>query len=403
VNDDSKEISSRGRYFRYAVFSLTALLVLSLGIALIPHEPAPPAKPPFSEQARAAAFADTVALRSASLDLARAAAAEAGTGGPGPLERIVTLLTIQAKALTLPDDSPSARATTGPVDGPTASTTKSPSAPAVWSAAELATALSASGASRLIDAAEADGGVARLLAATGTAQLLAAEELAAFAGIPAEALPAASFTAGSITAGSLATAVTAPGPSEPSPVGSAPITTQAPAGCATAVPSREGVGLDAALAAAIDAELETVYGYQAALTRLDPASVAPASALLAEHLGQADEAESYARIHCATTPPKQPGYVLSPGFLDAPAAGLGRLEAGTLPVYGDVVALSSGPTRHWAVSALLEAARRTLHWGGDPGPVPGLALNASQLPQLPGLPGGSPTAAARATPQGTTP
>lgn len=396
VNDDSKEISSRGRYFRYAVFSLTALLVLSLGIALIPHKPAPPAEPPFSEQARAAAFADTMALRSAGRDLARAAAAEAEAGGPGPLERIVTLLTIQARALTLPEGSSAAGAPARPVEGATASTTKGPSEPAVWSAAELATALSASGASRLIDAAAADGGVARLLAGTGTAQLLAAEELAAFAGVPAGALPAASITAGSFPAGSLP-AVTAPGPSETSPDGSAPITTQAPAGCATAVPSGEGVGLDAALAAAVEAELEAVYGYQAALTRLDPASAAPASRLLAEHLDLAEEAESHARIHCATIPPKQPGYMLSAGFLDAPAAGLGRLEAGTLPVYGDVVALSSGPTRHWAVSALLEAARRTLHWGGDPGPVPGLALDASQLPQLSGLPGDSPTAAGPAT------
>jgi hypothetical protein len=377
VNDDSKEISPRGHYFRYAVLSLTALLVLSLGITLIPHKPTPPAEPPFSEQARAAALADTIALRAAGRDLARAAAAESEVGGPGPLERIVTLLTIQARALTLPGGATAGAATSGPVEGPTASTAKGSSAPAVWSAAELATALSASGASRLIDAAEADGGVARLLAGTGAAQLLAAEELAAFAGIPA---------------------ATSPRPSEPSPSGSAPVTAQTPAGCDTAAPSGEGVGLDAALAAAVEAESETVYGYQAALTRLDPASASAASTLLAEHLDLADEAESHARIHCATIPPKQPGYVLSAGFLDAPATGLGLLEAGTLPVYGDVVALSSGLTRHWAVSALLDAARRTRHWGGDPGPVPGLAVDASQLPQLPGLPGDSPSAAGPATP-----
>jgi hypothetical protein len=133
----------------------------------------------------------------------------------------------------------------------------------------------------------------------------------------------------------------------------------------------------------VEAELEAVYGYQAALTRLDPASDVPASHLLEEHQELAADAAAQSRMHCAAVPPQQPGYALNQAFLDAPAAGLGRLEAGTLAVYGDVVALSAGTTRSWAVSALVSAARRTLHWGVDPGPVPGVPLNESGLPQLP--------------------
>lgn len=152
--------------------------------------------------------------------------------------------------------------------------------------------------------------------------------------------------------------------------------------CGTAEPS-SGTELAAALTSAVQAELEAVYGYQAALTRLDPASAAAASDLLEQHHDLVEDGVHYSRIHCAEVPPQQPGYILSQAFLDAPAAGLGRIEAGTLPVYADVVAMSQGATREWAVSALLNAAQRTVHWGADPGPVPGLTLDESQLPQLP--------------------
>ncbi len=133
----------------------------------------------------------------------------------------------------------------------------------------------------------------------------------------------------------------------------------------------------------MEAEQQAVYGYQAALTRLDAASAVQASHLLEQHQDLASEAAAQGRMHCATVPPPQPGYALSTAFLEAPAAGLGSLEAGTLPVYGDVVALSTGPTRSWAVSALVAAARRTLRWGGDPGPLTGVTLDESELPQLP--------------------
>ncbi|WP_306904863.1 DUF4439 domain-containing protein [Arthrobacter pascens] len=430
MKDDSQEISPNRRYFRYAVFSLTALLVLSLGIALIPRPPAPPAEPPFSEKARAAAFADTVSLRSATLELAGAAggpgSAVAPAAGSGALDRIVNLLTTQARALMLagdlmpPGDSSSAPGTSdspaaGTTPAPTAGTTTAtggttagpaggPSArasmpPRPSSTAELAVALSASGVQRLKDSETADGGMARLLAGAGTAQLLAAQDLAATAGVPADALPAPAPDPGSATgqAGDLGGAGDL-GATEQPEATPAPSGTQAGPACAGPVPSAgasaapsaaasgaaTSASLASALSAAVESEQEVVYGYQAALTRLDQASVVPASHLLEQHQELAAEAAAQGRMHCAAVPPQQPGYALTEAFLAAPAAGLGQLEAGTLTVYGDVVALSAGPTRSWAVAALLGAARRTLHWGADTGPLPGVLLDQSELPQLPG-------------------
>ncbi len=128
VNDDTQESGHRRRYFRYAVFTLAALLVVSLGFVLIPREPDAPAPPPFSEQARAAAYSDAVDLRAAGLDLAGTAdgavaapeSAEVSAQLSSAMSRTVTLLTIQARALMLPADpsgigTSSAAASSAPV------------------------------------------------------------------------------------------------------------------------------------------------------------------------------------------------------------------------------------------------------------------------------------------------
>lgn len=385
MKDDSTEISARRRYFRYAVFSLTALLVMSLGVALVPRQAPAPAETPFSERARAAALADTLALRAAGQALAGATAAEGASANTHELDTVVTLLTIQARALVFPGTTPESPVATesgqesspDPSEGRTAPAAPS-ATPGPSSAAELAAALSASGTRRLTDALEADGGMARLLAGAGAAQQLAARKVAAYAGVPPQELP-----------GQLEYAT----PSAPS--------TPATPECAGPVPSGEGedsgTAVGHALAAAVESERETVYGYQAALTRLDPAAAAQASGLLAEHLDLAEEAEAYGAMHCAAFPPTQPGYVLDAAFLDAPAAGLARLESGALTAVGDVVALSTGPTRDWAVRAVVAAARRTVLWGGDPGAVPGLALDESRLPPLPEMPADAVPTASPAT------
>jgi Domain of unknown function (DUF4439) len=392
VKDDNQENRPRMRYFRYAVFSLTAFVVLSLGFALIPPEPPAPAEPPFSEQARAAALEETLKLRADGQQLAAA-----GTDGASgtPLDDVVTLLTIQARALLLPADilpadaasgKPAAAATltatatatasvsaaanaSGPASpAPSKAPTPPPSGPpARVTVAGFSAALAASGQQRIKDAGTADGGMARLLGGAGIAQLLAAERLGTQGmgegTASGSTAPAALPTAGEATAG---------------PPGTAAPTADA----CPAQPTANGISPGAALAAAAEAELEAVYGYQAALTRLPAERTGPASEFLAQHQDLAEQAEAYSRAHCETPPPQPAGYVLDQQFLAAPAAGLARLEAATLLPYGDIVALSNGTTRAWALSALQGAAGRAQQWGAGPTPVPGLDLDEGLLPQL---------------------
>ena len=369
MKDPRQDTNRRTRPFRFAVFALAALVVLSLGFALIPAEKPAPAEPPFSEQARAAALNAALDLRAAGLKLT-----SAGDTNSTALDPVVTLLTIQARALMSPaagsatasaQASPPAAAPQASTDGPR-------------SAAVLVQALAVSGRTRVKDAETADGGMARLLAGIGTAQLIAAGRLAAASGVP---LPQEDAEEAEVP-GTAATASPCPSPS-------------AMAAQETAKPGTPP-GTGQALAAAISAEHQAVYGYQAALPRLAPAEAGPASEFLARHKELASAAEEHLRLACGGSVPQQPGYVLGPGFLDAPAAALGKLEAATLASYGNVVALSQGQDRRWALAALQSAAGRALRWGADPGPVPGLALDAGQLPALP--PGGALPAGTAQTP-----
>ncbi len=155
-----------------------ALVMIGLGVAVAPPQAAEIPEPPFSEQARAAALADTLHLRDA-VDRLRHASGEANdpAGGTGPgdgqpaLEDTVRLLTTQARALLAPGEGASATSSAASPSAPSPSPGSSPQAlPA--SAVELAVALADSGGQRLADAATTEGGMARLLAAVGTAQLL---------------------------------------------------------------------------------------------------------------------------------------------------------------------------------------------------------------------------------------
>lgn len=371
MNDDSGRKRGPASYLRYGLLALAAFLVLSLGFALIPRESPAPAAPSFSEQARAAALAETLDLRTVSQQLA-----DASSGARRQLfSHTVTLLTTQARALLLRGAGSAA----GKSGSAGSSATASPSAPSrTATLPALVSALSKSGEARLVQAEKADGGMARLLAAVGTAQLLQATTLAQAAGTRPPALQAPAATQrNAATACSVATPSGSSTGSEggvQSGNGGQPTPTADPAGSAT---------LAAALDRVVRTEVETVYGYQVALTRLDGPAADQAAALLATHETLVGQAEAYTRVHCVSVPPREPGYTLGTSFLQKPAAGLASLEAGTLPVYGDLVALSDGETRRWAVSSLLAAAQRTMRWGSDPGPIPGIVLDTALLPELP--------------------
>lgn len=238
--------------------------------------------------------------------------------------------------------------------------------------------------------------MARLLAGTGVSQILAAEELAGAAGIQLDPLPGTALP-GSALPGSAPASPVPPSPATPSSAGSAP---GSPAASCTATTASGGADVASSLTALTGAEQELVYAYQAALTRLNPASVQPASDFLTQHEGLRREAEAAATAHCAALPPAAAGYAVDAAFLTDPAAALGTLEAGTLPLYGDLIALSSGSERSWALGALQSAARRTVYWGASPGPAAGLVLDAAALPPLPAL---DPSPSASSTPSPGTP
>lgn len=372
MKDDNQDNRPRTRYVRFVVLPLAALLVLSLGLAFSPPEPVAPPEPPFSEQARAAAFEEAMRLRSSGQELAASAAAQ---GMPAEarasLDQAVTLLTFHARVLLYPAgptgaSSPGASApATPPASASSTPDSTSSAAPASrdngpgpsgpQALAMFAAALAASGQQRLADAETADGGMARLLAGTGTAQVLAAEQLD---GPPAG--PRGN------------TAGTPPATAGPTPTSPCPATT-----------SINGNGLGAALAAASAAEREAVYGYQAALPRLSASRAGPAADFTARHQDLAGQAAASSLQRCGIPPMRPPGYVLDPAFLAAPEAGLAGLETDLLPVYGDIVGVAGGAARSWALATLQETARRAQYWGAEPAPVPGLVLDGALLPLLP--------------------
>ncbi|MEY9775940.1 hypothetical protein ABH915_001548 [Arthrobacter sp. MW3 TE3886] len=374
VKDDTREKRWQDHFPRslprYVLMACLALVVVSLGVVLTPARPPEPAEPPFSDQARAAALAETRQLLDASSQLGTAArngskdnsaesadARSAAAGNPA-VERTVTLLTLQAQALLAPGESPadaaSAASASGGATSPATSPATSSAAPRPATAAGLVLALADSGRQRLADAAKADGGMARLLAAVGTAQLLQTSALAAETGTEA---PAADVTPPQLSG-------TCPSPSASPAVPAA--------GESAAEPSAAAASLSGALAAAVRTEAQTIYGYQVALTRLGGDAAKSAAEELARHDALLDGAESLSRLHCSAVPPREAGYALGPSFLASPADGLADLEAAALPVYGDLVALSEGGTRQWAIAALFGSAKRAVRWGADPGALPGL-------------------------------
>ncbi|MCU1564853.1 MAG: hypothetical protein JWN05_3232, partial [Arthrobacter sp.] len=192
VKDDTREKQWRDFFPRllprFTLWACVALVVVSLGASVTPAQPRKPAEPPFSEQARAAALSEALRLSAAGEQLGQAAAGPASGAAQASISRTVTLLTTQARALLAPGDAPLAAASPTPSPLPTAPLPPAPLPSS--SAAGLVAALASSGGQRLADAAKADGGMARLLAAVGTGQLLQASSLAAAVGVPAPGVPA---------------------------------------------------------------------------------------------------------------------------------------------------------------------------------------------------------------------
>lgn len=349
------------------LIALVALLVAGTGIVLIPRDSGTPPVVPFSETARARALEDTLRLRESAAALPPQGASDASRAA---LADAVTLLTTQAQALlVVPEATP-----TGPPVSPEATAGSS-------TRAAFIAELGASGTQRLADARESDGGIARLLAAVGSAQVLEAEKLAGAWELPVPTPPASQAPAATPSA------ATPPAASCPS---------------ASPTPEPESATTDTALAATVRMHQEAVYAYQVALKRLDAAAARTAVKALADHEVLLQQVEALTRANCGDVPATEAGYRLPGQFTKDPASALAALETSALPVLGDLVALSTAETRAWAVDGLLAAARRSLGWGADVPALPGLALDAGDLPPLPAPGPASGPASSTSTPSTST-
>ncbi|AFR28385.1 ferritin-like domain-containing protein [Arthrobacter sp. Rue61a] len=352
VNGRTSEKRRTPPWGRVLLVAVVALLVAGTGMVLIPRDSGTPPIVPFSETARASALEDTLQLRESAAMQAEAAAPDAEKSTLG---NAVTLLTTHAQALLGPNDAtPSPRSSGG------ATAAKTGAAATETSRASFLTGLAGSGQERLDDARKADGGIARMLAAVGSAQLLEAERLAAEWQLPQPQQTAAA-DAKALAATPLA------------------------ASCPSVSPTPESTSAttDTALAAVVRSQQEAIYVYQVALKRLDEPNSAAAAKYLPVHEALLQQAESLTSANCADSPASEAGYRLPEQFAKDPAAFLGSVELASLPRFGDLVALSTDETRSWAVDGLLTAARRSAAWGAPLPALPGLMLDAGELPSLP--------------------
>ena len=102
------------------------------------------------------------------------------------------------------------------------------------------------------------------------------------------------------------------------------------------------------LAEAVAAEYQTAYAYEVTAARApDPATLLT---LADQHTAAAAEGEALLdTVVCTALPPRIPAFALDPGFVADPAATLAALETSLTGMYADLVGLTDGTARQWAV------------------------------------------------------
>nr|WP_269438015.1 DUF4439 domain-containing protein [Arthrobacter sp. zg-Y179] len=126
--------------------------------------------------------------------------------------------------------------------------------------------------------------------------------------------------------------------------------------------------------AAIDAEFGTAYAYEVALAQ-DPSAATRSEqwqARMAAHESRGTDAVAYLPDLCLPAVPPVAAYRLDAGFLRNPADALPALEQQFPAVYADLVALSEGDLRGWAIGRLAAVSEE-------------LYLQAETVPATPGL------------------
>ncbi|MHA7155462.1 DUF4439 domain-containing protein [Arthrobacter sp. TMN-50] len=317
------------RTIRTLALLLAFTLVVALGLNLdgSPSEGPPPLS--LTEEAQLAAEARAADLATAATMLAATAqSADPGSGLGGTYTVTADMLQDQAGALRhpllsapvatdlpaegVPTESqhlpePSAGASTGPSVPPEPTPTPSGFVADLFGSAQQ----------NLNAALTAEPGLARLLASVGASQRHQAVTLAGLQDLevpPVPALPAAAV--------------------------------ESPPDCTGATPANSTE--TGWLAEAVAAEYRSAYAYEVTAARTpDPA---PLDTLADQHAAAAMEGEVLLDADaCVPFPPHIPAFALDPGFVEDPAAALAALDASLVGMYADLVGLTDGAARRWAV------------------------------------------------------
>lgn len=269
-------------------------------------------------------------------------------------------LNAQAAALADPELRP-LPLPSGPVDGAAAD----PAANAAAAPGDYVLALADAARTNLGNAVRADGGTARLLASVGTGQWLFAAEAADDAGLTRPAAPDSWAPVAADT-----------------PACTDPAQGNGSGGEDAAETGTRSGGEDAAdaLQAAVDAEYGAAYAYEVVQARLGPWR--PDAALAAASRAHADHGAAgvdLLPLVCRPALAPAPAYALDGSFASDPEAALEELEQSLPGVYAELISLSEGQVRSWAIDRLVQTAE---HASADQGtePLPGLPSGAGDLP-----------------------
>lgn len=370
---------------RFVLFLALGAVVLSFGL-VAGNGDASERTRSFSEIASASARTEARSLAAEAQVLAAASA-----GGPAAEFRAQAEgLRTQAALLTSTGREPAAAATrdssvddlSDPQGSAASSATLQESELERRNTERYVQALWESAQTNLHSAWRADEGTARLLAATGTAQQIWAQRIAGLSGVPVPggtgSVPGTEDVDGSEESPGARAADTARCPD-----GRPTATAETGSGSATPeAPAAARPDAAAALTSVINAELGTAYAYEVALAQVEPDAEVAGSwgGQAAVHERHGADAVSYLADLCL--PPVAPvaAYRLDPDFLRDPAGSLPALEDQFPAVYADLVALSDGDLRGWAITRLA-AVSTDLYLTSETVPAaPGLDAVPDDLP-----------------------
>lgn len=308
-----------GRFLkRFTILAVIALVVLGLGLIVSEQDAQ---RPSFSVQAQhtAAQAADELADNADRL---------AEDGRADVLHSAADVLHQHAALLRVP----------GPTGG-TQPSSESEESQKIPNEGEFVAALRTSAERNLAAAEQAEPGIARLLASTGTAQWILANEMS-----PSPEPP--------------------PSPEKPpsTPATDPPCTEPGKPGTETL-----------AVGSVRQAEHRAAYAYEVAAGRVGTPAFQDK---IQSHHAAADRLTEFLKALCSEAPPPVEAYVLHPNYFKDSASSLSTMESELLVSYADLVGLSNGAVRHWAISRLMSATLAQHRPGSAPDPTPGIENQA---------------------------